>query len=248
MKGNKMAIEDSLERIASALERIAKAQEENTRINREYKEYLAKQKPLYVGTPKGPNPIQEEWTSRAETEDEAHARGFIQAILAADSEATAPMDTADAPEGMKWTQPAEPEKELTFEELKAFLHARGYDFPKGTKRTTLLKAWGAHKDEPVKAAEPSPVEPPPLDVDPVGYAPSITAPEAPVVEEKKPMTREEAMDRIRKNYAATEEDKADFIEALASVGAKMFQEVQDGSFDALVAKYEELKAGRAANA
>lgn len=218
-----MAIEDCIERIASALERIASTQEENTRLNNWYKQYLAKSK--------------------------AEADAAIQELVKTPEPIPAPLDTADAPDGLTWTAPAaEPEKELTFEELKAFLHVRGYDFPKGTKRTTLLKAWQAHKDEPVKAAETSPVEPPPLDVNPVGYAPSITAPEAPVVEEKKPMTREEAMDRIRKNYAATEEDKADFIEALASVGAKMFQEVQDGKFDALVAKYEELKAGGDSNA
>lgn len=220
-----MAIEDSLERIANALERIASTQEENTKINAWYKEYLAGKSPVVLASE-------------------------VKEVPCADaaSQPIAPMDSADLPQGLTWNGPApsaQPQPEMTYEELKAFLHARGYEFPKGTKRTTLLKAWGVHKDEPVKAAEPSPVEPPPLDVNPVGYAPSITAPEAPVVEEKKPMTREEAMDRIRKNYAATEEDKADFIEALASVGAKMFQEVQDGKFDALVAKYEELKNARA---
>lgn len=224
-----MAIEDSLERIASALERIAKAQEENTQINDWYKKHLAKM------------------DGGAETYEFNELVG-----KAPEDEAVAPMDTAELPDGLTWNGPAvpasEPEKELTFEELKAFLHARGYDFPKGTKRTTLLKAWEAHKDEPVKAAEPSPVEPPPLDVNPVGYAPTLTAPEPPVVEEKKPMTREEARVRIQANYKATEEDQADFKEALAYVGAKRFPDVQDGSFDALVAKYEELKAGRAANA
>lgn len=230
-----MAIEDSLEKIAFALERIAEAQEENTRINDWYKKHLVAMDAIRAG-------------QYGDPAAEAVQRGHL--VDVPEAEAVAPMDTAELPDGLAWNGPAvpaasEPEKELTFEELKAFLHARGYDFPKGTKRTTLLKAWEAHKDEPVKAAEPSPVEPPPLDVDPVGYAPSITAPEAPVVEEKKPMTREEAMDRIRKSYAATEEDKADFIEALASVGAKMFQEVQDGKFDALVAKYEELKNARA---
>jgi len=173
------------------------------------------------------------------------------------AEATAPLDTADAPEGMEWTKPEtpEPEKELSFEELKAFLHVRGYDFPKGTKRTTLLKAWAAHKDEPVKPVEPSPVEPPPLDVNPAGYAPSITeaspAPAETPAEAPKPMTREEAMARIRANYSVTEEDKSDwecFAAALKFVGVDNFPSVPDDRLGDLVAKYEELKAGRKSNA
>ncbi len=219
-----MAIEDNIARVATALERIASALEENTSINREYKQYLAKQKPLYVGTPKGPNPIQEAFTAEAmkETLDR--------------------LDLEDA------TQPAEPEKELTFEELKAFLHARGYDFPKGTKRTTLLKAWTAHKDEPVKEHEPSPVEPPPLDVNPAGYAPSLTeASPAPAPVAPAPMTREEAMNRIRANYSVTEEDKSDwecFAAALKSVGVDNFPSVPDEKLGDLVNKYEELKNAR----
>lgn len=208
-----MAIEDSLERIASALVRIAKAQEENTQINASYKAHLEKRT---VETP-----------SVADVEEKEPV--------------VAPMDTADAPEGMKWTQPAE--KELTFEELKAFLHARGYDFPKGTKRTTLLKAWEAHKNEPVKEHEPSPVEPPPLDVNPAGYAPSLTeASPAPA-----PMTREEAMARIRANYSVTEEDKSDwecFAAALKFVGVDNFPSVPDEKLGDLVNKYEELKNAR----
>lgn len=216
-----MAIEDSLERIASALERIAKAQEENTQINASYKAHLEKRT---VETP-----------SVADVEEKEPV--------------VAPMDTADAPEGMKWTQPAE--KELTFEELKAFLHARGYDFPKGTKRTTLLKAWEAHKDEPVKEHEPSPVEPPPLDVNPAGYAPSLTAaspaPASTPAEPPKPMTREEAMARIRANYSVTEEDKSDwecFAAALKFVGVDNFPSVPDEKLGDLVNKYEELKNAR----
>lgn len=162
--------------------------------------------------------------------------------------AVAPMDTADAPDGMEWTKPAEPEKELTFEELKAFLHARGYDFPKGTKRTTLLKAWEAHKDEPVKEHEPSPVEPPPLDVNPAGYAPSLTeASPAPAPVAPAPMTREEAMARIRSNYSVTEEDKSDwecFAAALRFVGVDNFPSVPDEKLGDLVNKYEELKNAR----
>ena len=215
-----MAIEDSIERIASALERIAKAQEENTQINASYKAHLAKRT---VETPSVADVVEEE-------------------------PAVAPMDTADAPEGMKWTQPAEPEKELTFEELKAFLHVRGYDFPKGTKRTTLLKAWEAHKDEPVKEHEPSPVEPPPLDVNPAGYAPSLTAASpAPAPVAPAPMTREEAMKRIRANYSVTEEDKSDwecFAAALKFVGVDNFPSVPDEKLGDLVNKYEELKNAR----
>lgn len=216
-----MAIEDSLERIASALEALLHVQEKNMEINLSYKQHLAG-KPVVLASEVKEVPC-----------------------------ATASLDTADAPEGMKWTQPAEHEKELTFEELKAFLHARGYDFPKGTKRTTLLKAWAAHKDEPVKEHEPSPVEPPPLDVNPAGYAPSLTAaspaPASTPAEPPKPMTREEAMARIRANYSVTEEDKSDwecFAAALKSVGVDNFPSVPDEKLGDLVNKYEELKNAR----
>lgn len=218
-----MAIEQNIERIADALEKLAAAQAENLAVNRAFRDFLMKK---------------EAGKSNPEPEQPA-----------APAEDVAPMDTADAPEGMKWTQPAG--KELTFEELKAFLHARGYDFPKGTKRTTLLKAWEAHKDEPVKEHEPSPVEPPPLDVNPAGYAPSLTeashAPAAPAPAAPAPMTREEAMKRIRANYSVTEEDKSDwecFAAALKSVGVDNFPSVPDEKLGDLVAKYEELKNAR----
>ena len=223
-----MAIEDSLERIATALESLLHVQEENMKINAAYKDFL-------VGHRRAAEQFGKTSSSLAEA----------KAVLAEMDTAVAPMDTADA------TQPAEPEKELTFEELKAFLHVRGYDFPKGTKRTTLLKAWARYKDEPVKEHEPSPVEPPPLDVNPAGYAPSLTeaspAPAETPAEAPKPMTREEAMKRIRANYSVTEEDKSDwecFAAALKSVGVDNFPSVPDEKLGDLVAKYEELKNAR----
>jgi hypothetical protein len=65
------------------------------------------------------------------------------------------------------------------------------------------------------------------------------------------MTREEAMARIRANYSVTEEDKSDwecFAAALKSVGVDNFPSVPDEKLGDLVAKYEELKAGRKTNA
>lgn len=164
--------------------------------------------------------------------------------------AVAPMDTADAPDGLTWTASApEPEKgEMTFEELKTALHLRGHDYPKGTKRTTLVKEWARYKDEPILPHTPSPVEPPPLDVNPAGYAPSLTeASPAPAPAAPAPMTREEAMARIRANYSVTEEDKSDwecFAAALKSVGVDNFPSVPDEKLGDLVAKYEELKNAR----
>ena len=212
-----MGIEETFERIAIALERIASAQEENTRINDWYKKHLAAMDAIKVGQYGDP------------------------AVEAA--EAVAPLDSAELPDGPE--APAqEAEKEMTFEELKSALHVRGLDFPKGTKRTTLVKAWEQHKNDPIVPATPSPVEPAPLDVNPAGYAPTLTeapaaasvAPAAPAA----PMTREEAQRRIQSNYHPTE-DRDKLVEALASVGARMFTEVQEGQFEALVAKYEELK-------
>ena len=155
-----MAIEQNIERIADTLEKLAAAQAENLAVNRAFRDFLMKKE----AGKSNPEPKQP----------------------AAPAEDVAPMDTADAPEGMEWTKPAEPEKELTLEELKAFLHVRGYDFPKGTKRTTLLKAWQAHKDEPVKAAETSPVEPPPLDVNPVGTLRPSPLPKLPSSRKRSP--------------------------------------------------------------
>lgn len=217
-----MGIEETFERIAKALERIALAQERNMEINQAYKEHLDK-------------------------------REAERGAQSAPAEAVAPMDSAELPDGLTWNGPAaveapapEAEKEMTFEELKSALHVRGLDFPKGTKRTTLVKAWEQHKNDPIVPATPSPVEPAPLDVNPAGYAPTLTeAPAQETAAPAAPMTREEAQRRIQSNYHPAD-DRDKLVEALASVGARMFTEVQEGQFEALVAKYEELKG--AANA
>ena len=231
-----MAIENLLERIADTLETLVQTQTENMQINAWYKSRL-------LGRPV--RSVVDEIFGEAEVETKSKAA----------VEAVAPLDSAELPQGLAWNGPApseQPQPEMTFEELKAALHVRGYDFPKGTKRTTLAKAWEAHKDEPVKPHEPSPVEPPPLDVNPAGYAPSLTeapapAPaEAPVPapESAKPLSRDEAAARIRAHYTASPEDREIFKKALVAAGVQKngsFRDVADGKFDILVETYERLK-------
>lgn len=226
-----MAIENLLERIADTLDALLKTQEENTKINQWYKEHLA-----------GKNPV-------TEAPVVLPSKVVVVPCAAEASQPVAPMDSADLPQGLTWNGPApsvQPQPEMTFEELKAALHVRGYDFPKGTKRTTLAKAWEAHKDEPVKPHEPSPVEPPPLDVNPAGYAPSLTeapAP-APAPESAKPLSRDEAAARIRAHYTASPEDREMFKKALVAAGVQengSFRDVADGKFDILVEAYERMK-------
>lgn len=232
-----MAIENLLERIADTLDALLKTQEENTKINAWYKDHLTKEHPMPAPTPPRPAAM----AASLPNASPAELRAQVGAGLRAEQEA----EEAAA-------EASQPQSEMTFEELKAALHVRGYDFPKGTKRTTLAKAWEAHKDEPVKPHEPSPVEPPPLDVNPAGYAPSLTeapapapaeAP-APAPESAKPLSRDEAAALIRAHYTASPEDREIFKKALMAAGVPeggSFRDVADGKFNILVEAYERMK-------
>lgn len=137
--------------------------------------------------------------------------------------------------------PAAPE--MSYDELKAFLIARGVEIPKGTKMTTLKKLYERHKNT-APISEPAPaapaVEAPAAEpADPFGIPAAEPAPE-----QKPAMTKDEAAARIRAHYQATEEDRKAFIEALAAAGVPAggsFQDVEDGKFDILVETYERIK-------
>lgn len=225
-----MGIEETFERIAVALERIASTQEENTKINAWYKDHLAGKSPVVLASEVKEVPC-----------------------VGEASQPVAPMDSA-APAAEPEKAPSEEAALLlmTFEELKSALHLRGHDYPKGTKRTTLAKEWARFKDDPILPHEPSPVEPPPLDVNPAGYAPSLTEAPAPAPAESpapepesaKPLSRDEAAARIRAHYTASSEDREIFKKALVAAGVQengSFRDVPDGKFDILVETYEHLK-------
>ena len=218
-----MGIETSLERVANALERIASTLEENTNINDWYKGYLTKKDGSKVEAALA----------------EAHVDAAPEAAAPA-TEATAPAtDVSAAPE-------------MSYDELKAFLIARGFEIPKGTKMTTLKKLYEKHKNTaPIEASAPATEAPA---VEPA----SAPAPEAPAADpfdlpgvpaepapapERKPMTKEEAGDRIRKVYQATEEHRKAFVEALTAVGVPAggsFQDVPEDKFGLLVETFEKL--------
>lgn len=229
-----MGIETSLERIATALEKLASTQEENLVVNRTFRDFLMKKKDAKVET--------------------ALAEAHVE---------VAPMDSAELPDGLTWNgpkpeAPAPAAPEMSFDELKAALAARGHVYPKGTKATTLRKEWEKYKNTaPIDVATPdnvavmrplAPQDAPAVEApaaepaaepaaDPFGI-PAASAPEKPA------MTKDEAAARIRAHYQATEEDRKAFIEALAAAGVPAggsFQDVEDGKFDILVETYEHIK-------
>lgn len=229
-----MAIEDSLERIASSLEKLASTQEENLVVNRTFRDFLMEKKAVKV--------------------EAALTEAHVEA---------ASMDSAELPNGLTWNgpkpeAPAPAAPEMTFDELKAALAARGHVYPKGTKATTLRKEWEKYKDtapadvttsENVAAMQPLPPQGVPASEDPADLFDKPADPfglpaSAPAPEQKPAMTKDEAAARIRAHYQATEEDRKAFIEALAAAGVPAggsFQDVEAGKFDILVETYERIK-------
>lgn len=137
-------------------------------------------------------------------------------------------------------QEAPAKTEPTYDELKAALIERGIEIPKGTKMTTLVKLWEKHQSDPVLPPE-DPEEPKPEAVetgDIFGEEP------APVKEEKKPMTAEEARTILTANFSGTTEDKQLMLSALAKLGVTKFTEVPEGKFEELVDTFTKLKAGK----
>lgn len=259
-----MGIEENIERIANALERIASAQEKNTEINEWYKGHLM-QKGYETVDQRGFNAEEgKEVLDRLDQE-------AMNAAATAQGVASAPASVTLAPSGPVITQEmveaaayvaAHPTaltalgRDLTFDELKVELLARAHAYKKGTKATTLQKEWDLHKHEPIIGAKPTPITlaEPQTDVNPAGYAPSLTeaSVSAPVQDpfgtddtpNKAPMTREEAFERIKQNYHPTEKDDTDIkimCQALASVGVQSFKDVPEGRFEVVVAEYERLK-------
>ena len=187
-----MGIEENIERIANALERIASTQEENTKINAWYKKHLSTLDAIKAGVYQAAdpeigeeNPELESILAEASTPSQAPAPEPAPVQPAPEAPAaegpTAEMILAAAHVSAEPTALTALGRDLTFDILKQELLARGYAYKKGTKATTLQKEWDLHKHEPIIGAKPtpSPLEPPHADVNPVGYAPSLTAAPAP---------------------------------------------------------------------
>ena len=239
-----MGIEENVERIANSLEHIAIAleglnaiQHDNTTINAWYKEHLAGKK--FVPPKKAEQALNEAKVEVPVASADPLASGGI--VLP--TEPTAPVVPEEPVASEGPTQEmilaaahvsAEPTaltalgRDLTFDILKQELLARGYAYKKGTKATTLQKEWDLHKHEPIIGAKPtpSPLEEP-HDVNPVGYAPSLTAAPAPapapapvvqpapvqpaptpgpfdIPAAKAPMTKDEAFARIMETFQKPE--------------------------------------------
>ena len=67
---------------------------------------------------------------------------------------------------------------------------------------------------------------------------------APAVEEKKPMTMEEAREILTANFSGTPADKQLMLSALAKFNVTKFSEVPAGKFEELVETFKALKAGK----
>jgi len=186
-----MGIEENLGRIADSLERIASAQEENVKINAAYKKFLVERDARRIMADGG---VQDDPVSAYVSDMGAPAdpQPQVENVLAdAQVEVPAPASVAEAPSGPVITQEmilaaahvaANPValtalgKDLTFDVLKMELLARGHAYKKGTKTTTLQKEWDKYKHEPIIGAKPTPITlaEPQNDVNPAGYAPSLT--------------------------------------------------------------------------
>jgi len=280
-----MGIEENLGRIADSLERIASAQEENVKINAAYKKFLVERDARRIMADGG---VQDDPVSAYVSDMGAPAdpQPQVENVLAdAQVEVPAPASVAEAPSGPVITQEmilaaahvsAAPTaltalgKDLTFDVLKMELLARGHAYKKGTKTTTLQKEWDKYKHEPIIGAKPTPVTlaEPQNDVNPAGYAPSLTEAPAPASASapaaapadlfefpqeapaaKEPMTKEEAFTRLQLTYHKPEGKSKEECEfdtecmrkALERVGATIFSQVKEGQFEIVVAEYERLK-------
>jgi len=251
-----MGIEENIERIANALERIASTQEENTKINAWYKKHLSTLDAIKAGVYQPSNGFNAEEGKEVLDRLDQEAMNAATTAAQGVASAPAPVPVTEAPAPAAPVAPEEPVasegptqemilaaahvsadptaltalgRDLTFDILKQELLARGHAYKKGTKATTLQKEWDLHKYEPIIGAKPtpSPLEPPQVAVNPVGYAPSLTAAPvapAPVVQPtppvapapgpfsapapapaaKAPMSMDEAYARIMETYQKPE--------------------------------------------
>ena len=137
--------------------------------------------------------------------------------------------------------PCAAKAEPAYDELKAALVARGIEIPKGTKMTTLVKLWEKHRSDPIVGTTAAPVEEPVAEAVPADE--DIFGDSAPVKEEKKPMTAEEARAILTRNFSGTPEDKQLMLAALNQLGVQRFSDVPEGKFEELVAAFKALKGG-----
>ncbi len=250
-----MGIEETFERIAIALERIASAQEENTQINASYKAHLCTKNAMVqtkiaemLKDSEVPAEVPAETVAEpatepavppvAEPEDPAKNPDVIAAVAHV---SCSPIATTALG------------KDLTFDELKLELAARGYLYKKGTKSTTLQREWDLHKHEPLvgvtgaaPTTAPAPVEKPEEKVaasdEPYDPLAAILPSEPPAV-----MTVDECRKIITQEFVKDRDEKC-IISALVACGVREFRELKEGQYEAFVAEFrkqkEALNAGK----
>jgi len=246
-----MGIEESFERIAIALERIASAQEENTKINASYKEHLrVKDAPVENKV----ETVLQEAEVHVETVAEPATEPAVPPVAEPEDPAKNP-DVIAAVAHVSCSPIATTAlgKDLTFDELKLELAARGYLYKKGTKSTTLQREWDLHKHEPLvgvtgaaPTTAPAPVEKPEEKVaasdEPYDPLAAILPSEPPAV-----MTVDECRKIITQEFVKDRDEKC-IISALVACGVREFRELKEGQYEAFVAEFrkqkEALNAGK----
>lgn len=268
-----MGIEENIERIANALERIASAQEENTKINASYKAFLTEREARHVMENGG---VQDDPLANGAV---ILPDGAVTPKTEVPAPAPAPAPVMAAPSGQVITQEmieasayvtAHPTaltalgKDLAYDELKVELLARAHAYKKGTKLTTLQKEWDLHKHEPIIGQRPAS----PSDVNPAGYAPSLTEAPAPAPaptpapapaqdpfgtdDAPARLTKKDTIARIMETYQKPADkpaadkafDQDCVVAALKKAGVNSFKEIEEEDFDKLeivLREYERLK-------
>lgn len=259
-----MGIEEFMERTVVALERIASAQEENTKINASYKAFLTERDarrimenggdqddPLANGAVILPDgAVTPKTETSAPTSAPASGPVITQEMVEASAYVTA-HPTALTALG----------KDLAYDELKVELLARAHAYKKGTKLTTLQKEWDLHKHEPIIGQRPASSS----DVNPAGYAPSLTEAPTPAPAPAPPaqdpfgtddaparLTKKDTIARIMETYQKPADkpaadkafDQDCVVAALKKAGVNSFKEIEEEDFDKLeivLSEYNRLK-------
>ena len=264
-----MGLEQTFEGIAHSLERIASALEENTKINAWYKTHLCKCDGSCA--PDAPPPEElDALGTEAESATTDASVGTTSPIVAepqiplapqTEHEPAPPVEVVEAAKRVRLHRIATTAlgKDLTFDDLKQELAARGYIFKKGTKATTLQKAWDRFKFQPIygdpgfhvvtiekadsaPASEPAPapVEEKAADepFDPLSVG-GIILP----TESKALMTVEECREVITKEFVRNRDEQC-IIDALVACGVREFRELKQGQYEAFINEFRKQKEAR----
>jgi hypothetical protein len=244
-----MGLEQTFERIADSLDRIASTLEENTKINAWYKSHLCKCDGSCA--PDAPPP---EELAATETTTET-----VVADKPAVSPVAEPEDPAKNPDVIAAVAHVSRSpiattalgKDLTFDELKLELAARGYLYKKGTKSTTLQREWDLHKHEPLvgvtgaaPTTAPVPVEKPEEKVasdeafDPLSVGAIVLPTEPPAI-----MTADDCRKIITQEFVKGKDEQC-IINALVACGVREFRELKEGQYEAFVAEFRKQKEAR----